>query len=120
MNMEDELYNAFGELIYILVCADGEIQQEELDTLDTILKDHHWAKDIQWSFNYERDKENNLDELYKKVIYKCFDIGPHPEYRYMIEVLEKIAESSLGKDEDEAKIIQDFEDDLIEHFSEMY
>ena len=90
------LYDAFGELLYVLAKADGEIQKEEVDELQKILKAHPWSKEIIWSFNYEAKRENKVEDVYQKVLYACFTIGPDPEYQFILEVLESVAESSLG------------------------
>lgn len=112
-----KLYDAFGELLYVLVKADGAFQDIERETLHQILSKHHWAKDILWSFNYESSKNQDVEDLYKKVIYACHDIGPNPEYQFMIEVLEAVAESSLGIEETEKRIIESFKKDLLDEFS---
>lgn len=110
------LYDAFGELLYMLAKADGEIQEEEVKELQKILKAHPWSTQIIWSFDYEVKKENNLDDLYKKVLHACFDMGPDPEYQFMLEVLEAVAESSLGVVEEERSLIERFKKDLIDEF----
>lgn len=111
-----ELYDAFGELLYVLAKADGEVQKEEKETLKNILNNHSWSKEILWSFDYESGKENDLEDLYKKVLNVCYEIGPNPEYQFMLEVLEAVAESSLGIQEEEQQIIDRFKKDLIEEF----
>lgn len=110
------LYDAFGELLFVLVKSDGEFQQTERETLHKILSNHHWSKEILWSFNYESKKDHDLEDLYKKVIFTCIDIGPNAEYQFMIEVLEAVAESSLGVVETERKIIENFKKDLLTEF----
>ena len=110
------LYDAFGELLYVLAKADGEIQKEEVQELEKILKAHPWSKEIIWSFNYEAKKENDLEELYQKVLHACFDLGPNPEYQFMVEVLEAVAESSIGVVEEERALIDRFQKDLVEEF----
>lgn len=107
------LYDAFGELLYVLTKADGVIQDEEVKELQKILKAHPWSKEIIWSFNYESKKDNDLEELYQKVLHACFDIGPDPEYQFMVEVLEAVAESSLGVVAEERALIDRFQHDLV-------
>ncbi|MBT8231568.1 MAG: TerB family tellurite resistance protein [Saprospiraceae bacterium] len=115
-SLDDKLYDAFGELVYALAISDGEVQEEEIQTLNALLEDHPWAKEIKWSFNYEKNKHRNINDVYNKVKFACFDLGPHPEYAKMLEVLEKVAESSLGVVEEEQQIIDKFKADLIEEF----
>lgn len=116
MTNKSYLYDAFGELIYLVAMADGGIQQEEISALEKILNNHAWAKEISWSFNYEASKNNNLEDIYKKVIMACHDNGPDPEFTFMIEVMEAVAEASKGKDAAEEARIIGFVHDLTERF----
>lgn len=106
--IKDKLYDAFGELVYVLAMSDGELQTAELEMLKDLLSEHKWAKQIQWSFNYEKSKSRDLEDVYKKVKYACLELGPQEEYKFMIEVLEKVAESSLGIVKEEQDIIDEF------------
>ena len=94
--------------------ADGIIQQEELDTLSNILKDHAWAKEIKWSFDYEAEKAIDIEETYKKVINFCHSHGPSVVYPEFIESLETLEETSCGTNAKEDKVISSFSSDLIE------
>lgn len=116
MTNKSYLYDAFGELIFLVAMADGGIQQEEISALEKILTNHAWAKEISWSFNYEASKNNNLEDIYKKVILACHDNGPDPEFTFMIEVMEAVAEASKGKDAAEEARIKGFVHDLTERF----
>ncbi|MDF1695658.1 MAG: hypothetical protein P1U56_07510 [Saprospiraceae bacterium] len=110
------LYDAFGELLYVLAMADGKVQEEELAELKSLLLAHSWGKEIVWSFNYESNKDGNVEDVYQKVFHACVAIGPNPEYALMLEVLEKVAESSLGVVEEERKVIERFKADLLREF----
>ena len=113
---KNRLYDAFGELIYAVAKADGVVQESELTTLETILSGHPWAKEIQWSFDYEHKKENSVEEAYKKAVDICKENGPDPEYDFLFEVLEKVAKVSDTVEESEANVIYDFMGDLRERF----
>lgn len=115
-DLRDKLYDAFGELLYVLAISDGEIQNEEIETLNALLSDHKWANEIAWSFNYEMGKTRDIDDVYNKVKFACFEIGPNPEYALMLDVLKKVAASSLGVVEEEQRVIDQFEKDLLEEF----
>ena len=115
MNKE-KLYEAFGELIYAVAMVDGVIQQEEKDALDKILRGHSWANEIKWSFNYEMEHRNFIDYLYNKVVDACHQAGPQPEYKFLIEIMEEIANASNGIDSAEEKIIESFSKDLTARF----
>ena len=117
MDIRDKLYDAFGELIYLMAMKDGALQQVEIDTLKETLSKHKWSKAIKWSFNYESKRKGDLEDTYKKVVLACFDIGPNPEYAKMIEVMEAVAESHGGTTTEERDLIDRFRDDLLKEFS---
>ncbi len=117
---KERLYDAFGELIYALAMADGLIQPEEIQALDTILEGHRWASQIKWSFDYEANKNLNLHDVYTKALDTFSQHGQDKEYVYLIEILKRVAKASDGIDEKEQEIIERFQKDLKENFiSEM-
>jgi len=116
MSDTEKLYDTFGELLYVIAKSDGIIQAEEREALAEMLKEHHWANEIKWSFKYEENKENPIEELYGKVIAVCHRIGPSPIYNEFIEGMKTIAEASNGIEESESKKINSFSQDLIERF----
>lgn len=116
MKRTEKLIDAFGELIYILALSDGSIHADELETLKRKLSSHKWGKDIQWSFDYEVEKQNDIDDLYKKVILYCEAHGPDPEYNFLFEVLEDVAKASNGVEDSEKEIMDTFKSDLLQKF----
>ena len=120
MSTNTELYDAFGELIYVLAKADGQIQPEEKATLEHILQSHPWSKEILWSFNYESGKDNDVEDTYQKMLQKCIEVGHNPEYEFMLEVLEAVAKSSIELDEQEKAVIDRFKSDLTTEFSKRF
>ena len=118
MKNTEKLIEAFGEFIYVVAMADGNIQQEELETIKAKLSKHKWGEDIKWSFDYEVKKERSIEELYDKVITYCEMHGPDPEYNFLLEVAEEVANSHNGIDSNEREVIDNFSADLITKFKE--
>jgi uncharacterized tellurite resistance protein B-like protein len=118
MATKEKLYEAFGELIYAVAKADGMIQGEEVEVLEKIVKNHQWAEDIVWSFNYERKKDLSVEYVYRKAIDIFQEHGPDPEYASFLTVLEEIAQASQGKSAQEQGLINLFQMDLIKKFKE--
>lgn len=116
MNNLEKLYEAFGDMLYVVAMADGIIQEEEVEALDRITKNHTWASDINWAFNYNKQINESADFLYKKVINICHEFGPNPEYKYLIEILEELAKASGGVDTKEKEVINKFTKDLTQRF----
>ena len=116
MKRDYKLYESLGELIYAVAKADGRIQEVELRTLDELIRGHKWEERIRWSFQFERNKNSDPEQIYKKVINNCESYGPAPEYLEFIDLITKVAESSDGIDSNEEKVIHSFSHDLIERF----
>ncbi|WP_299453411.1 TerB family tellurite resistance protein [uncultured Microscilla sp.] len=113
---KEQLYDAFGELIYAVAKADGLIQAEEQRMLENILTAHPWASQIRWSFDYESKKGMNPEDSYKKALDIFKEHGPDPDYVYLLDVLKKVAEASDGIDANEQKVIDSFQSDLYKRF----
>lgn len=116
MVKKTKLYDAFGELLYAIAKADGEVQEEEVVMLERLLSEHPWAKEIKWSFDYEKLKSKTVEESYTNAIDICKENGPDPEYKYLLDVMIKVAEAFGGIVPQEKKIIDDFRSDLKERF----
>lgn len=116
MTTEERLYDAFGELLYVIAMADGIVQDEEVTELERILAEHPWAKTIRWSFDYERTKHSDREEVYKKVIDFCHHYGPSPVYNDFISAMQALAGAANGIDANEENTISAFSTDLIARF----
>ena len=116
MVKRERLYDAFGELIYTIAIADGDIQSEELKALEKLISNHPWAKEIQWSFNYENSKRHTIDEVFEHAINTCKENGPDPEYKYLLDVMIKVAEAFNGIIPEERKLIDNFKMNLTKRF----
>ena len=115
---KEKLYEAFGELIYVVAMADGEIQDTEIVALKKLVSEHLLGADIKWSFDYEARNKINTADTYQKVLNTCQAYGPTEEYLLLIDLLEKVAAASAGIDEKEQQVINDFQADLIARFKE--
>ncbi|CAL2107716.1 TerB family tellurite resistance protein [Tenacibaculum sp. 190524A02b] len=118
MKSAHKLFESFGELLYVVAMADGSIQKEEMEVIEKRLADHKWGDDIKWSFNYEVNKQNDVNKLYKKVIAYCEDHGPDEEYEFLLDVLEEVSRSSNGIVKEEREVMDNFTNDLIKKFRE--
>lgn len=116
MANQEKIYEVLGELLYAVAMADGVIQPEEKDALQSLLVDHPWASDIRWSFQYEAKHDATVKELYDKAITFCKMEGPHPAYAEFVEAMKTIAEAADGMDKREKELIQSFSKDLIDQF----
>ncbi len=111
-----KLYDAMGEMIYAVARADGVVQAAEMRKLEELLKAHPWANAIQWSFNYETDQKPNIQAIFKKAMLVFQAYGPSPEYAFLMDTLNKVARASDGVSQEEQKLIDNFHNQLLEHF----
>ena len=118
MTDKEKLYDAFGELIYAIAKADGEIQPEEIEALKSVLENNQGAKEINWSFNYEVSKNHSIDKAYSKAINICKEYGPSKEYIELINTMEKVAQASNGIDMNEQNLIDNLKKDLTNRFKQ--
>jgi len=116
MDDKAKLYETLGELLYVISMADGGIQDEEKAKLEVVLGQHPYGKEVLWSFNYEQKKASPTTNLYKKVINYCHTYGPTHEFEEFITLMETIAASSNGIDENEQQVVRSFSADLIARF----
>jgi len=115
---KEKLYEAFGELIYVVAMADGRVQSTEMEALKKLVSEHPLGSDIKWSFNYELAKSADVSDTYQKVLNTCQAYGPTEDYLLLIDLLKKVAAASNGIDESEQSIINNFQTDLIARFKE--
>lgn len=108
------LYEAFGKVLYAVAMADGAIQYEEVHRLKEKLNAHPWAKQIVWSFNFEKSQLTPLNKPLRDAIDVFEDYGPCTEYAYFIEVLEEVAEAFGGTVPQEREVIDFLKEELIE------
>ena len=115
---KEKLYEAFGELIYVVAMADGEIQETEVVALKKLVSEHPLGADIKWSFDYEVKNTSDIKDTYQKVLNTCQAYGPTEDYLLLIDLLEKVADASTGIEEKEQEVINNFQADLIARFKE--
>jgi len=113
---KDTLYENLGELIYIVAKADGVIQKEEIDKLKEILKDHPYADSIQWSFNFVQAQDASIDDVYRRVIDSCYELGPLEEYSEFVDIMAEIANAHDGVSLEEGMMINSFATELMVRF----
>ena len=113
---QTQLYDALGELIYALAKVDGLIDEAEIGKLEEVLRSHPWSNEIKWSFDYENRKANSVDEAFAKALQTSKDFGPSPEYTFVIEVLQAVANASEGTSMQESGMIERFQRELTDYF----
>ena len=109
---KEELYDAFGELLYSICAIDGEIQIEEAKKIEELLTGHEGAAEMMWSFEYEFEHKKTVAEACNKALAICELYGPCTDYTFLIDALKQVAASSNGIGEKENNLITTFEAEL--------
>ena len=113
---KEKLYESFGELIYAVAMADGEVQEEEKQELISWVKGYNWGDQVLWSFNYEESRKQEVKSAYDKAFSVMEEHGPFPEFYEFMDLLDKVAAASDGIDQEERKLIDRFRSELQESF----
>ncbi len=100
MPLKAELYDSFARLMYSIAMADGVIDKEEKTVLKRAIGEHPLKVSVDKYFQAENTEVYSLVETYKELIEICKENGPDPEYKFLVGVLEDLAEASQEDDED--------------------
>ncbi len=108
------LYDAFGQIIYAVAIADGEVQDEEIDKLHETIENHPWAREIVWSFNYETTRNRPIHTTLQKAMAVFEQYGPCEEYEFFIDLVERVADAFDGIVPQEEEILELLREELLE------
>ena len=111
-----QLYDAFGELFYVIAMADGQVQTEEIQKIEALLQSHEAAQAIGWSFRHELKNQHSVEEAYAKALDVCKFYGQTEEYTFLLDALLQIAQASQGLSTEERQLLGKFEGELKMHF----
>ena len=114
----DQLYQAFGELLYAISMVDGEVQEAEAKKIEELLRNHPQAEAIQWSFLYEFKNKISVEEAYQKALFICQHYGPYSDYPFLFDALRQVAAQSEGISPEEKALMERFEGELKAYFLE--
>jgi len=112
----EDVYHAFGELMYAVALADGEIQQEEIIRFNKIIEKHQFAHKIKWSFFHEQEENTPLKVALEKALKTLTTYGPFEDLPFLFKALEEIALAFNGIVIEERNLIDNFRKDLHEQF----
>jgi tellurite resistance protein len=109
---KEQLYDAFGELLYAVASIDGEVQYEEAKKIEELLTGHEGAEEMMWSFEYEYRNKNTVKEASERALIVCKAYGSCPDYPFLINALQKTAEASSGIQAEEQSLLDQFAKEL--------
>ena len=104
---KEKVYDAFAELIYTVVMADGVIKEQEKTAIANIVRDHPIGKDIQRYFDSNL-KDISVAQAFLNTLDVCKTFGQDSEYSFLIHIVEEIAKVSEGLDGDDDGLLAEF------------
>ena len=116
MPTKEDVYKAFGEAMYAVAMADGEVQQEEIERFNKIIEKHKFADKIKWSFYEEQENNTPLKISLEKALSTLSAFGPFEDYPFLFNALEEIAEAFEGIIKEERLLIDNFRKELHQRF----
>jgi len=116
MVSHEKLYDAFGELIYAVAKADGEVQEVEITALNNLTKNFAGKYNIDFSFNYNLSKNKSVETAFKDAVQVCKANGPDPEYTLLLNIMVEVAKAFMGIVPNEKIILDNFVDELRTKF----
>jgi hypothetical protein len=113
---KEQLFEAFGEILYAMAAVDGKIQQEEKELIAQAIKHHRFEYDILFSFKQEVTKARTIKEAFGTAMQKFREYGPFDGYSDFKIILENLANSCQGISAEEKEIIDQFHKELLMNF----
>ncbi|HSZ72673.1 MAG TPA: hypothetical protein VK750_08345 [Cytophagaceae bacterium] len=113
---KEQLFEAFGEILYALAAVDGKIQQEEKELIMQAIKHHRYEYDILLSFKQEVTKARTITDAFTKAMKTFREYGPFDGYSDFKIILENLAQSCQGVSPEEQQLIDQFHKELLSNF----
>lgn len=113
---KEQLFEAFGEILYALAAVDGNIQQEEKLLIAQAIKHHRYEYDILFSFKQEVNRARTIKEAFGKAMDTFHAFGPFDGCSDFKIILENLALSCQGISTEEQEIIDQFHKELLSNF----
>ncbi|MDB5274214.1 MAG: hypothetical protein JWO58_2581 [Chitinophagaceae bacterium] len=113
---KEQLFEAFGEILYALAAVDGKIQEEEKVLIAQAIKHHRYEYDILFSFKQEITSTRTITDAFNNAMLTFRAYGAFDGYSDFKIILENLAESCQGISAEEQKIIDQFHKELLTNF----
>lgn len=115
VQLNKEVLNNFGRIIYAVAKADGEVQDAEIKVIQEVIDNNDWAQEVELSFEVERELGEDAREIFDKAmdLFDFTEIKNH--YLEFVNLLEQIAEAHDGIVSEEKGMIDEFKRKLAEN-----
>ncbi|UXP31795.1 TerB family tellurite resistance protein [Reichenbachiella agarivorans] len=113
IQLQKELIDTFGKILYAVAKCDGEVQEEELAIIHQVIDENQWAQELELSFEVEREMGTDPIELFEESmeVFDRHDVRVH--YEQFLDLLENVAEAHGGIVSQERALIDQFRKRLL-------
>ena len=107
MESKKKVYEAFAELIYAVIMADGEVKEPEKSLITNIVINHPIAADIHAQLE-SGVKNTSIVQSFLHTLDVCKEHGKDEEYSFLLNILVEISKVSEGVDSEEGGFFSEF------------
>jgi uncharacterized tellurite resistance protein B-like protein len=115
MVSKKEVYEAFAELIYAVIMADGVVKDPEKALIKAIVVNHPIAQNIQLHLE-SGVKNTSIVQSFLHTLDVCKNHGQDNEYSFLLNILIEISKVSEGVDSEEGGFFAEFVDNFKKRF----
>ena len=116
MDSKEKVYDAFAELIYAVVIADGKISGTEKKVISDVIQGHLIKIDIQKYFD-SKITGISIVQSFLNTFEVCKQHGKDSEYPFLLKILEDVSRVSEGLNKDEDNLLEEFISSFRSRFS---
>lgn len=107
MESKKKVYEAFAELIYAVVMADGEVKEPEKSLITDVVANHPIAGEIQKHLDSGL-KSTSIVQSFLYTLDVCKEHGADAEYTFLLDILVQISKVSEGVDNEDGGFFAEF------------
>ncbi len=114
VQLEEEVLDTFGRIIYAIAKSDGEVQEEEVRVIHEVIDNHEWAQELELSFAIEKELDTDFNAVFEDAmaVFETYD-NLKEHFEEFLDLLEKIAEAHDGIVDEERELIERFKKRLL-------
>ncbi|PIB35336.1 hypothetical protein BFP72_07960 [Reichenbachiella sp. 5M10] len=113
IDLNKELIDTFGKILYAVAKVDGRVQEEEIDVVRRVIDHNEWAQELELSFEIERFIDTEAEAIFESAmeVFDRYDVRKH--YEEFLDLLEEVADAHDGVITAEKDLIDRFRKRLL-------
>ncbi|MEN7548030.1 hypothetical protein AAG747_08920 [Rapidithrix thailandica] len=104
MDLRDDLFQSFGELLYVIFNQDNGISDHQFQGIRQTLQQVSWGEEVYWSFQYEAQHHPEPEKLFYQVLDAFSQFGPQETYAPFFTLILHLIHQSESSDLKEQRL----------------